>query len=244
MAVSSRFWFSAPVVVGAVLAVSGCVPASSAAPVVSVPATPVAAATGAPVVPAPLPPLAPVAVSVTVASVTDGDTFVTSDGRTVRVLGIDSCEAGTYGGRLATDAAKSVLLGQPVTLTAEPGVDTDSHQRQLRYVQVRGQDFGKAMVPSMHTGVYEGRNDASPSYVAELRAVDNGRSCAAPVTSSAPPPTVNDDNDRAFVPAPAPRRDTNSGSSATKPRTGHSGHPCLPGERDGDGDGYCKEGRS
>jgi hypothetical protein len=26
-------------------------------------------------------------------------------------------------------------------------------------------------------------------------------------------------------------------------RTGNSGHPCLPGERDGDNDGYCGEGR-
>lgn len=37
---------------------------------------------------------------------------------------------------------------------------------------------------------------------------------------------------------PAPSQDT-----ATRPRTGNSGHPCLPGERDGDGDGYCGEGR-
>ncbi|GAA4705967.1 hypothetical protein GCM10023215_52550 [Pseudonocardia yuanmonensis] len=27
-----------------------------------------------------------------------------------------------------------------------------------------------------------------------------------------------------------------------KRRTGNSGHPCLPGERDGDNDGYCGEG--
>ncbi|MBW0102876.1 thermonuclease family protein [Pseudonocardia sp. KRD291] len=38
--------------------------------------------------------------------------------------------------------------------------------------------------------------------------------------------------------APAPSEDT-----ATRPRSGQSGHPCLPGERDGDGDGFCGEGR-
>jgi len=39
-------------------------------------------------------------------------------------------------------------------------------------------------------------------------------------------------------PEPEPERDVPS-----QPRSGHSGHPCLPGERDGDGDGFCGEGR-
>jgi hypothetical protein len=39
-------------------------------------------------------------------------------------------------------------------------------------------------------------------------------------------------------PEPEPDRDDDSG---TKPRTGNSGHPCGPGERDGDKDGYCGE---
>lgn len=105
-------------------------------------------------------------------------------------------------------------------------------------------DVGKSMVPSGHTGVYDGGNDASPGYVARLRSLDGaGRTCAAPVTSSAPPPAVDDsDDDTGYVPVPAPRRDSSGSGSGTKPRTGNSGHPCLPGERDGDGDGYCKEG--
>lgn len=37
--------------------------------------------------------------------------------------------------------------------------------------------------------------------------------------------------------------ETGSSGSASKPRTGQTGHPCLPGERDGDGDGYCGERR-
>jgi micrococcal nuclease len=32
-------------------------------------------------------------------------------------------------------------------------------------------------------------------------------------------------------------------SSSTTRHTGNTGHPCLPGERDGDHDGYCGEGR-
>jgi micrococcal nuclease len=35
---------------------------------------------------------------------------------------------------------------------------------------------------------------------------------------------------------------TSSGGLGTRPRTGNTGHPCLPGERDGDNDGYCGEG--
>lgn len=45
-------------------------------------------------------------------------------------------------------------------------------------------------------------------------------------------------------PAPEPQREPESDrddDSGTKPRTGNSGHPCRPGERDGDGDGYCGE---
>jgi hypothetical protein len=42
-------------------------------------------------------------------------------------------------------------------------------------------------------------------------------------------------------PDPEPERDRDDDDSGTKPRSGNSGHPCTPGERDGDGDGYCGE---
>jgi hypothetical protein len=45
-------------------------------------------------------------------------------------------------------------------------------------------------------------------------------------------------------PEPEPQREPEvdrDDDSGTKPRTGNSGHPCRPGERDGDGDGYCGE---
>ncbi len=178
-------------------------------------------------------PAAPTGEPVTVADVVDGDTFDTVNGRTIRVLAIDSCEAATDAGPRATaDATAMLMSGQPVTLTAEPGVTTDQYGRELRYVQVGGADFGRAMVLHDHTAVYEGRNDANPAYVAELRALDpNGRTCDDP-----PPPPVY------VPPAPDPNPDRD-GSGDTRRRTGDSGHPCLPGERDGDGDGYCGEGR-
>ncbi len=51
------------------------------------------------------------------------------------------------------------------------------------------------------------------------------------------------DQPEPYIPAPqAPAEDDNSGGG-NRPRSRNSGHPCLPGERDGDGDGYCGEGR-
>lgn len=99
---------------------------------------------------------------VTVTTVVDGDTFGVSDGRTVRVPGIDSCEAGTDAGRDATASATSYLPGKPVTLPAEPGADKDPYGRVLRYARMPdGEDFGKVMAPATHTGVYE-RGGAVP----------------------------------------------------------------------------------
>ncbi len=43
-------------------------------------------------------------------------------------------------------------------------------------------------------------------------------------------------------PAPKPNPDPDPDPD-TRPRSGNTGHPCLPGERDGDNDGYCGEGR-
>ncbi|MEJ2886401.1 thermonuclease family protein [Actinomycetospora aeridis] len=192
-----------------------------------------------------------------VLEVIDGDTFRLASGDEVRVLGIDSCEAATAGGRRATDAARARLLTAPVTLAAEPGVDRDRYGRMLRHVTAGGSDFAASMVAEDHTAIYtDGRNDASPAVQATLRRIDtNGRTCGA--TSTAPTttrrtatPDADVDRPRTVSPRTATRRTEadSSGSSsssdggARRPRSGNSGHPCLPGERDGDRDGYCGEG--
>lgn len=126
---------------------------------------------------------------VTVAEVIDGDTFELTDGRWVRVLGIDSCEMDTPGGREARQEALP-LQGGTVILRTEPGVDTDRDGRLLRYVQAGiggGQigDYGLYMVRYDHTGVHEGDNDASDEYVRQLYGADliyaasppSGREC-------------------------------------------------------------------
>lgn len=144
---------------------------------------------------------------VDVARVIDGDTFVTGDGDHVRVLGIDSCEAGTPGGREATERAEYLLSAEVVTLIREPGVDRDRYDRALRYVSfdrdvrlggdVSLTDFGRSMVTARHTGVYEGRNDASPEYLAELREADqvSGRDCSGQPVSNYVAPHFESDDD-------------------------------------------------
>jgi endonuclease YncB( thermonuclease family) len=130
-----------------------------------------------------------------VTKVIDGDTFEVTGGRRVRVLGIDSCEMSTAGGKEAKELAAS-LLADGVTLRAQPGApDKDRYGRLLRYVAVGGGDFGEAMVIYDHTGVYAGKNDASPEYVAKLRGEDpGGRNCAGAVVAA---PT--DDGDTTVI---------------------------------------------
>ena len=114
-----------------------------------------------------------------VVRIIDGDTFVTDNNVHVRVLGINSCEKNTKGGSRATAEAHQLLDNQLVKLTAEPGHDTDRYGRALRYVRLAdGRDYASVMVAADHTYVYQGRNDANASYVANLRTLDgNGRNC-------------------------------------------------------------------
>ncbi|HWN28372.1 MAG TPA: hypothetical protein VNP37_15510, partial [Actinomycetospora sp.] len=74
----------------------------------------------------------PTGETVTVTRVVDGDTFETAGGRRVQVLGIDSCEIGTYGGTRAKESAELSLDGRSVVLEREPGVDRDESGRLLR----------------------------------------------------------------------------------------------------------------
>lgn len=127
----------------------------------------------------------------TITKIIDGDTFAIDGGQKVRVLGIDSCEANTPGGKEATEAAKYVLsVGGVVTLLQEPGVDKDKHGRLMRYVtQPNGLDYGEYIIVGAHTGVYEGKNDASAERLARLRQQDqfDGRNC-----SGTPAPSYNE----------------------------------------------------
>jgi micrococcal nuclease len=199
-----------------------------------------------------------------VTRVIDGDTFVVDGGTEVRVLGIDSCEAPTVGGRKATRAAEDAILGQSVRLTTEPGVDLDRYGRQLRYVSYSGGDFAEMMVRADHTAIYsKGRNDASSAVQARLRGLDgNGRTCggaatstkqAAPVVGNPSPKPQPKPKPQSQAPKPAPR----PVAAAPKPAAAsykncaavkaagaaplYAGQPGYSSKLDRDGDGVACE---
>lgn len=180
-------------------------PELSAAPTVTTAAAP-ATPTPQPVIqPAPPQPTPPPPVGVSVTRVIDGDTFEIAGGQRVRVLGIDSCEMSTPGGPRAKADAVFHLTDpnyQPIKLVSQPGApDKDRYGRLLRYVQLGNSwDLGETMVIYSHTGVYQGKSDASPEYMNKLRELDgyNGRDCAwSPEAENhyVPVPNGGDDDD-------------------------------------------------
>lgn len=71
----------------------------------------------------------------TIDRVLDGDTIVTSDGVTVRIVGIDAPEMGECGYEEAAGLVRELVEGQTVTLVNPASVDdTDKYGRTLRYV--------------------------------------------------------------------------------------------------------------
>lgn len=217
-------------------------------------------------------PAAPAPEQIGVARVLDGDTFTTTDGRIVHVLGIESCELGTPRGGEAVAQATSLLRTAPgglVELRPETGPDALPTGELLRTVRVGAVDYAEQMLPPEHTGV--GSGDVVTALpvgrLSTLRTLDIqgstrmpplDRDCeASPApttttttsrTTTTTPATGDDesDRDRPYVPAP-PRRtqdDSSSGSGSSSrggSSSGGDGHPCLPGERDGDKDGLCGE---
>ncbi len=138
----------------------------------------------------PAQPAAPAGIRVT--RVVDGDTVETADGRTVQVLGIDACEAGTRAGERATQDLRWLLEGETVVLTAEPGVALDRHGHDLRYLALPAGDVGEQAVGHDHTGVYRGHG-ASPERIAALMAADDGvQVCDDPAVPTAVDPDLPD----------------------------------------------------
>lgn len=167
------------VMLGAVLATAGCHTSMSGS-LAPTPTPPPSSPASSPASPGAVSGSSDVAVRqlVAVARVLDGDTLLLGDGQRVRLLGVDACEASTPQGVAATAATEGFLGGGAVELGVEPGVDRDRYGRLLRYVSVPGRgDLGEFLVAFPHTGVYQGRNDASPAYRARLEARDDGRDC-------------------------------------------------------------------
>jgi endonuclease YncB( thermonuclease family) len=83
----------------------------------------------------------------TVSRVVDGDTVEMSSGQTIRIIGIDTPEAGQPCYAQAAAALRGIVQGGPVTLTPGARDDIDSHGRLLRYLDTAGGvDAGLEMI--------------------------------------------------------------------------------------------------
>jgi endonuclease YncB( thermonuclease family) len=166
------------------------------------PTAPSAPAAPAPL-PAPVPVPAPVVLAaLTVTHVADGDTVTLSDGREVRILGIDAPDSVKPNapvdchGHEAASFARSRLLGKSVTVTTDPSQDTtDRYGRTLAYLTLSdGRDFSvmAAEAGAARSYVYAGKPVAKHSQIrkAERPNSRHGRptlACGRAVT----PPQLN-----------------------------------------------------
>jgi endonuclease YncB( thermonuclease family) len=82
-----------------------------------------------------------------VTKIVDGDTIHLSDGRKVRVLGIDAPDLGECGYEEASEFARARLLDEKVTVAADATQESvDQYGRSLLYVGRWGVDYSHAIV--------------------------------------------------------------------------------------------------
>lgn len=169
-------------------------PSSSASPV-----TPTATPTPRP---------AAMPASSLVDGVVDGDTVDLSDGRRVRLLGIDVPERGECGYEEATEFARASLMDRPVQITADPTqAETDPYGRALLYLGApQGYSTAAAGAGWAEHYVFNGAPvQKAPQIEAAQQTAQTQRlgiwgSLCAPAPTSAPattqpaPPAARDDN--------------------------------------------------
>jgi micrococcal nuclease len=213
--------------------------------------------------PVPPQPAASSTAMVTVSRVTDGDTVELSDGRKVRILGIDAPESVKPGapvdcfGPEASAFATATLLNKQVTVTGDPTQDeVDRYGRTLAYVNLAdGRDYSvlAADAGMARSYVYNGRPvQRFPAILrAERAAKDAGRGlwrgCAPtpPVTSSrvpttTPAPVKPPTTTRKPAPTPAPPRGPFANCAAARAAGAapvHRGDPGYAPRLDRDNDG-------
>ena len=95
-----------------------------------------------------------------VTDVVDGDTLKLGNGKTVRVVGIDTPEVGECGYEQAADKLASLVLGERVLLT-KSDENTDRYGRLLRYVNIGGMDAG---LREIKAGLAVARYDSRDGY--------------------------------------------------------------------------------
>lgn len=117
-----------------------------------------AATTTTPPVPTPQ---EPVAQSLRVTHVVDGDTVDVSTGERIRLIGIDTPERGECGFDEATRRVEELVAGASVVLVAGAHDDVDRYGRLLRYVDADGVDVGEVLLAE---GLAISRYDSRDGY--------------------------------------------------------------------------------
>jgi len=117
--------------------------------------------------------------TVTVARIVDGDTLDLADGRTVRLVQIDTPELGSgdcYSRKAAAVLAELVPRGASVTLEADPHLDrVDRYGRLLRYVRRGGTNVNLELVRRGAATVWFYQGDRGRYADALLRAAREAR---------------------------------------------------------------------
>jgi len=88
--------------------------------------------------------------------VVDGDTFVASEGKYVRLIGVDAPEKKQEGYHEATDFLRQ-FEGKVVILEAE-GEDRDKYGRLLRHAYVDNQSLAVLLLKNNHSVLYSDYN--------------------------------------------------------------------------------------
>lgn len=95
-----------------------------------------------------------------VTRIVDGDTLELGNGEIVRLVGIDTPEAGECGHERAADTLARQVLGKQVRL-GESDEGRDRYDRLLRYVDIGNQDAGLRLIKN---GLAVARYDSRDSY--------------------------------------------------------------------------------
>ena len=128
--------------------------------------------------------------------VIDGDTVELGNGRTVRLLGIDTPERGECGFDRATDNLVKLVEGKTVRLT-RAGENTDRYDRLLRYVDIGDMDAGLRLIKNGHAiARYDSRDGygfhpREPRYIAADEANPQKKCAPKPQPEPAGPKPAN-----------------------------------------------------
>ena len=91
--------------------------------------------------------------TVYVAHVIDGDTFETSDGKTIRLLGINTPEKGEYFYEESSEYLRSLIEHRYVTITGDQ-TNKDWYGRELRYVFIEDRFVNSEMLERGYARLY------------------------------------------------------------------------------------------